>query len=332
MKTEQTGLAVGPKAKAARDEAHHALRRIFGAHAPAIHQLLMADPGLADFVARQDKAGIHFLALAVSHHLPNRRSSLHEYAIMLRSVERGKLLRHILGRRPPPGIAGVFGKLGAAPMPAESYRRLVELLDEPAARKVLTHARRITRTVLDGLAHLPPALRMLRLAAIAGKPYDRERLDYALAAVRRKRPDLDDTALRASLKAVKDVCDIGRWVDHLLTRLPFAAPPWQGDSRLRPIRGRRELKEVAGRFRNCLADQVLDAVLGRRHFYVWEGEEPCVAAIRHDALIGWRIDEIDGTDNKKPTPETRARIMARFARAGIPDFGEAGIDVWGDFM
>ena len=226
----------------------------------------------------------------------------------------------------------MLGKLGAAPMTGQNYRRLVDLLGDPAARKVLTHARRIGPAMLDGLAHLPPALRMTRLAVIVGNPENRERFDYALAAIRRKRPDLDDMALRQSLNAVKDVYDIGSWVDHLLTRLPFAAPPWRGDSRLRPIRDRRQLKDVATRFRNCLADQVLDAVLGRKHFYVWEDEEPCVAAIRHDALIGWRMDEIDGVENKKPTPETRACILARFARAGIPDFGEAGIGVWGDFL
>jgi hypothetical protein len=334
MKTEQAiQQAVLKDGRSPGHAAPHALRRIFGAHAPAIHRLMAADPGLADFVARQDKAGIHFLALAVSHHLPDRRAGLRDMAVLLRTLERAKLLRRILGRRPPPGLTGVLGKLGAAPMPAESYRRLVELLDEPAARKALTHARRITRTTLDGLAHLPPALRMLRLAAIAGKPLDRERLDYALAAVRRNRPDLDDTALRASLKAVKDADDVHRWLDHLLTRLPFATPPWEGDGQLRPVRNRRELKEVAGRFRNCLAGHhMLDAVLGRKFFYVWEGGEPCVVEVSPDDLVGWRIGEIEGVDNTAPGPETRARVVTRLARHGIAYFGESGIGVWDDFL
>jgi hypothetical protein len=333
MKTEQTIQQTAPKdGRLSSHAPPHALKRIFGPHAAAIHGLMGADPGLADFVARQDKAGIHFLALAVSHILPESQAGLHDMAVMQRTLERGKLLRHILGRRPPPGLTGVLGKLGVAPMTAQNYRRLVELLDDPAARKVLTHARRIGPAMLDGLAHLPPSLRMPRLAGIVGIPENRDRFDYALAAIRRKRPDLDDMALRQSLNAVKEVYDIGRWVDHLLTRLPFAAPPWQGDSRLRPIRDRRELKDVAGRFRNCLADQLLDAVLGRKHFYVWDDAEPCVAAIRHDALIGWRMDEIDGVENRKPSPETRARILARFAGVDILDFGEAGIGVWGDFL
>lgn len=174
---------------------------------------------------------------------------------------------------------------------------------------------------------------MPRLARIAGKLEDRERLDYALAAVRRNRPDLDDTALRASLKAVMDADDVHRWLDHLLTRLPFATPPWEGDSRLRPVRNRRELKEAAGRFRNCLAEHhMLDAVLGRKFFYVWEGGEPCVVEVSPDDLVGWRIGEIEGVDNAAPGPETRARIVARLARNGIAYFGESGIGVWDDFL
>ena len=324
---------VGAMGKTARLRAPHALCRIFGSHAAAVHQLIAVDPGLADFVARQDRAGIHFLALAVSFGLPDRRADLCRLAVMLRTVERVKLLHHILGHRPPAGLAGIFGRLAAAPMPSESYRRLAELMKEPSARKVLAHARRITRQMLDGLAHLPPTLRMPHLARIAGRAETRERLDYALAAIRHKRPDLGELALRASLNAVREADDISRWLDHLLSRLSFPAPPWEGDRLLRPILDRSDLRETAKRFNNCLAEHhLLDAVLGRKFFYVWENDEPCVVEICPDDLIGWRTGEIEGVDNAAPSPGTRADIVTRLAANGIIDFGGHGTGVWDEFL
>lgn len=310
----------------------HALRRVFGSHAAAVHRLMDADPDFAKFLARQDIAGIHFLALAVSYEMPNGPDELRALGGKLRTVERRKMIWRILGRKPPAGLTGVLGKLRSAPMPAQSYRTLVELLYEPMARKALTHTHLVSKAMIDGLAHLPLGLRIPKLARIVGNPEDRARFYYALAAVRRKRPELDVAALRVSLKAVKCADDIRLWLDHLLTRLPFAAPPWAGDELLRPIRGRQELREAAKRFSNCLADYMLDAALGRKFFYVWEGEEACVVEVCPDDLVGWRIGDIEGADRRKPASETRAVIVARFARNGVLDFGEGGFDVWVDFL
>lgn len=318
--------------KPARLETPHALRRIFGSHAPAIHQLIVLDPRLADFVALQDKAGVHLLALAVSYSLPEKPAEQRIFAVMLRTTARAKLLSHILGCVPPPGLAGVLGRLCVAPMPRDYYLSLVTLMEEPRARKVLTHAPRITRALLDGLGRLRPWLRMPNLARIAGDPDDWRHLCFSLAAIKRNRPDLDDAALRASMKAVEDLADIWSWRERLLTRRPFAAPPWKGDYRLRPVCDRRSLREVAERFDNCLAEHhMLDAVFGRRFYYVWEAEEPCVVEIRPDDLVGWLVGQIEGLNHSSPTPKTRERIVKRLLREGIFDYGDPGTGFHDEF-
>jgi len=311
----------------------HALKRIFGPHAPAIQSLVDADPGLADFVSRQDRAGVHFLSLAVSFRMPDSPAGRRKLAEALRSQPRARLLRLFLSGKPPAGLIRVLSRLGAAPMPAESYRLLLSLMQEPQARKVLTHEKKISRRMLDGLNNLPPAIRMPRLARIAGRTEDCERLSYALAAVRRLRQDLDDSAIRNSLKAVQEADDVFRWLEHMLSRCPFAAPPWDGDGELTLVRNRQQLREAAKRFNNCLASHhMTDAVLGRKFFYVWEGAEPCVAEICRDDLVGWRLGEVEGADNTAPDPDVRAAIAARFAALGIADFGRSGNAVWDEFL
>lgn len=315
--------------QAAKGAEFHALRRIFGIHAVPIRHLVEDDPAFAGFILGLDRAGIHYLSLAVSYHVPDSRAGRIDLALALRTLSRGKALERVLRRRPPPGLVKLLGRLGSAPLPASHYRSLVALLDEPRARKVLTHASSIGRRLLDGLAHLPPALRIPRLAHLAGRSNECKQIDYALAVARRWRPDLDDAALRTSLKAVREGDDINRWLEHILTRRPFATPPWNGDDQLHPIRDRRELWRVAQRFQNCLAEcYLLDATLGRRFYYLWEGEEPCVVEIVPDGLIGWRVGEIEGVGNVAPKSETRSSILARLARNGIHDFGVVGRGFW----
>src|SRR5262245_49800016 len=111
-----------------------------------------------------DRSRMHLIALAMAHlNLPVPP----QIGPLLLRASAHQVLNDVLGQ-PPVGIRRVLSHLPDAVLSRENYRRLVDLLIEPEAAKVLHHADQIDDRAIRVLADLPQKLR--KLFALADWP------------------------------------------------------------------------------------------------------------------------------------------------------------------
>jgi hypothetical protein len=108
---------------------------------------------------------MHLIALAVAHHAGCRQKSVHCW---VRASAR-QVVVEVFGQ-PPVGIRRVLSHLPDAVLSRENYQRLVDLLVDPEAAKVLHHADQIDDTAIRVLADLPRKLRKPLAFALADWP------------------------------------------------------------------------------------------------------------------------------------------------------------------
>jgi hypothetical protein len=109
---------------------------------------------------------MHLIALAVAHlSLPVPP----EIGPLLVRASARQVLHQVFGQ-PPVGIRRVLSHLPDAVLSRENYQRLVDLLVDPEAAKVLHHADQIDDTAIRVLADLPQKLRQPLAFAVADWP------------------------------------------------------------------------------------------------------------------------------------------------------------------
>jgi hypothetical protein len=138
----------------------------FGWAAEPVAAMMRADRSLFADLFAIDRSRMHLIALAVAHlNLPVPPEI---GALLLRASAR-QVLNQVLGQSP----AGIRRALNHLPVPVlsrENCRRLVELLVDPEAAKVLHHADQIDGTAICVLADLPHKLRKPLAFALADWP------------------------------------------------------------------------------------------------------------------------------------------------------------------
>jgi hypothetical protein len=138
----------------------------FGWAAGPVAAMMRADRSLFADLFAIDRSRMHLIALAVAHlslPVPPEIGSL-----LVRASTR-QVLNQVLGR-PPVGIRRVLRHLPEAVLIRENYQRLVDLLVDPQAAKVLHHTDQIDDTAIRVLTDLPQKLRQPLAFAVAGWP------------------------------------------------------------------------------------------------------------------------------------------------------------------
>src|SRR6266446_2173682 len=107
----------------------------FGWAAQLLAGMVDAEPDLLAHVFELDRQRMHVIALALAH--LDGQPPPQFGPVLLRSSARD-LLHRVLGRSPV-GIKRVLRRLPFAVLSQLSYRRLVQLLDNPQATKLLHH-------------------------------------------------------------------------------------------------------------------------------------------------------------------------------------------------
>ena len=95
------------------------------------------EPRLVELLFNLDAARMHLVALALAHLTTDVSTDL---ALRLFQSSRKTILDLSLGQRPV-GIDRVLRHLPPKVLPPDTYRNLVDLLNDPVAAKVLHHAR-----------------------------------------------------------------------------------------------------------------------------------------------------------------------------------------------
>ncbi|MEL6782711.1 MAG: hypothetical protein AAFO51_10060, partial [Pseudomonadota bacterium] len=92
-----------------------------------------------------------------------------------------------------------------------SYRRLAELLDEPAARRLLVRAKSVDRRKLLALSKVPSSWRSPEVFQRLNKQGDAEKVVFAVRLVERIRPDLTRAAILRSLSQTDAKQSLEAW-------------------------------------------------------------------------------------------------------------------------
>jgi hypothetical protein len=279
--------------------------------------IIAAEPGLLPHLFELDRRRMHLIALAFAH-LDTR--SLSEFGPVLIRASVHEVLQHVLGRSPV-GVKGALRRLPHTVLSQQSYRHLVELLDDPEIARVLRHHAKttITDATIELLYEVPSPLRPI-VVAVLGIVH---RLDnfaegLRLLASRGAAPSFDEMV--ADLAAQSQPGQfIGRLKDLVAgLPLPQTMPPAQ-IGLARRLDGTAEVCALAKSWKNCLAQYTDGIDAGACAIYLWEDATmPVACQVTRHGRLGWFLGEVLGPQNVDPSPDLLQRVRSAFADADIP--------------
>jgi len=289
----------------------------FGWAAKPVLALLEADPSLYRALFTLNRQRMHLIALALAHWPGETDPS---WARLLLSGAPAAVLDVILGRRPA-GLKRALGRLPVSVLPLESYRHLIELLDDPAVAKLIYHVESLTGDCICLLHDVPAPLRRIVARAIDDSLLNPTGLMDGLRflASRGAAPSFD--TLVAELGAFRQPVQMTAHLAKLVRQLPLPEPippAVVGDARR--LDSGTELRKLAKRWKNCLAGFYLDAVdNGRAAVYFWpHAETPAACLVARHGRLGWALEDAKGPENAELPHARLEEIHRAFAAVGIP--------------
>jgi len=291
----------------ARTEPTALLKLVAGEFAPTVAHL-WPEPHTAFLTAPSPRRHLVCLAFALERDVVG----------VVEPVMRGRLreaIRIVLGRSPP-GLERALGRLGETAWTAGAYRKLVELLADPRAAKLLRHAETIDAGAVARLDRLPePMRRALGLAGLITDDAASAVTEAAGAIARRSGAAVAEAATARWAEAETEAALFEAVREDLYPEPP--PPPFEGTARLRPLTTKAALRDAARRYDNCLATRVTHAVGGFSAYYEWTGNPGAIVEISRDAIFGWRLEEAKGPNNDALDKDSRASLAAELAAMGV---------------
>lgn len=222
----------------------------------------------------------------------------------------------------PDGLLGTLARLGPDPVERPTlYRDLFEVFAEPRHRARAKMLRQTFRMVNESKVEVA-----LRLDPIflhqpvydSIKLHEVDSLHAALNLIRATVSDATDENLRHSVTQITPETSIKGWVLSWLRRQDrmLADPPILNDPELVRI-GTTDLAVTGRRMRNCLADKVLRAVVGRNAYYQWLPEPGAAVELTRLSDGRWMVTEVRCTHNISPDPKTAAAICRKLHAYGV---------------
>lgn len=227
------------------------------------------------------------------------------------------------GAPPPAGYLSILQRLGMQPMAEDAYLRLHRLMSDRRhgrQRRALLQLNQFSHHVLDVVERLDPLLLRPDLIRKVPNALAADRLNTLLGMIRKHVSGADDTTLAKSLSDLSGDTSTKAWARNWLAKADrnIPAPPWCGDTDVRPLLTGPDLVEVGRRTRTCLETRVPFLVMGRIAYYFAEGPEPAVCCVvRLGEDDGWLLSRIAGVRNRPVSPEWSAELRAKFRASGI---------------
>jgi hypothetical protein len=221
-----------------------------------------------------------------------------------------------VGNRPV-GIDRVLSHLPPKVLTAESYRNLVDLLNDPVTAKFLHHTASITDLKITSLHRLPAALRSVAIMSMFS-PFGRMFLFVDGRRFLASRTGLPFESLANQLGALDQPDQVAAKITQLVDGLPLpdTLPPIEigGFRRLDAV---AEIRDLAKNWQNCLADCLFNVNEGTSAIYLSDHRQAVCFLCRHGRM-GWFLLQAKGPKNAAIEPHQLAQIHAAFADAGIP--------------
>jgi hypothetical protein len=288
----------------------------FGWAAQPLGQIVAAHPGLLPEVFALNRPRMRLIALALAH---VGSGAVPKIGPVLVRGSAPEILSRVLGRSPPAGLQRVLRRLPVTVLSQENYRRLVQLLDDPATRNLVHHTRaNLDDCTVEAIHGVPPALRPAALAVC-------QRIDglYGLAdglrlvAARGAAPSFD--ALVADLAHQPQSAQFIARLRQLIADLPLpeALPPRQIGNGRRLDCG-KEIRQLARNWQNCLGSYVEQVDHGRCAIYLWDDPTaPAACHVTRHGRLGWVLHDALGPNNREIDVGQLAMICDAFAAAGV---------------
>lgn len=275
-----------------------------------------ACPELIPDVLHIEYRRMHIVAFALAHGANSE--SPDEMRSLLRESLRAVVCRAV--GRVPQGIRRAIDHMPPSVLSIESYRHIVDLLEDRASAKVLAHSAEVSEEVIDMLHRLPQALHNPSLLLGMTNWWGREIVDgLQVIAARDGMQSLDDLARK--LASAKRLERLPKRLVSLIENLPLpdASPPARVGSAVRLDRS-EEIRDLAKRWRNCLANYVSHIGRGECAVYIVDADEPAACLVRRVGRLGWFVDDICGPRNSRVSRETTSALKESFAEHGILDY------------
>lgn len=224
----------------------------------------------------------------------------------------------ILGQYPP-GLSRALKFLPEAVMPPDSYRQLIELLNDSATAKFLHHRRSIDQSIITGLSDLPPVLRRPAIFELHGQVEGMDRFVQGLRFLSTRAGSSLDSVMRA-LGSCNQIEQVIAKIVELAENVPLPdALPKCAVGPFRRMDNVAEIRTLAKTWQNCLADYLHAVNDGTCAIYLCShGNPPAVAFVCRADRLGWALSQIKGPKNADIESTDELGYRKEFMDAGIP--------------
>lgn len=220
----------------------------------------------------------------------------------------------------PVGLMPILRKLGHHPLKRETYHLLAQWHQNPAVHahrcRLLQHMVLIDQGRVDAVEMLDSTLLTPAVIPFLVSSRDAKGLNEAVSTIRRLCHSATDEALRESAKALQGEKTITAWVRTWLRKADRLPIPFQGDSECRPLRTGAELEDAGKRFKNCLGNHCMTAVLSGRISVVEYLPEPAVALLARLSGEHWVVGSIHGPKNNEVSNDLSNQFQAKLMTFG----------------
>ncbi|MEM7662340.1 MAG: hypothetical protein AAF292_08810 [Pseudomonadota bacterium] len=216
------------------------------------------------------------------------------------------------------GLMKVLSRAGEVLWSKVDYAALLRLVQRDGMTKLLRHRQVFDTNFVQTASALPdPFLRPQILEAI---PHRAAAEDVAevVGILLHHEGEAAVAELAERLVRTKDaVAMMDRLGEALFPDVfaPYVQPP-ELDGQFVRIVGRKQLKEVAITFKNCLRDYDVDLASGRTAVFVFKAEPAAVLSLERDAR-GWALQEALHAGNQPLSKSLLREMVAKLRAKGV---------------
>jgi len=298
------------------------VKRLFGKRhwaAPWALELCAADAQFLPHLAEQSRGYAHFLCLIRLALLERGGAggAAQEVARLLRADGNYALFCELFPSSSVE-ILKLLPKLPKKPFRKEVYPELLRALEDKKVCKFLLRRKRVSKSAIYStllIEHVPVQYRCAAMHLLDCHNFYDEffRFLKVIKTIEKFNLQITEREFVKTAKKKRSTHMLMEWMLRQVAELPFPPPPWEGDDKIRPVRSRSELKEMAAKIdnhyshRSALDRHASHIVAGDVYVYVCE-HIPAMIEIRRDrdvytkwAVCGWSIGAIGGKGDKHPS-------------------------------
>jgi hypothetical protein len=305
----------------------------YGWAQPLVRDLCEAERRNIGFCLTADRATQFYILLAIRGWQRRGRlaSPFHAFATDIATVSRRQMLQRLWDK--DLGTLSVLRNCLGFPWSRNAIDELAEALAVKSLRDALSRQSRVTPKAVKTWLAASPEIRSSDYVEL-GLRFGVKEINYLLDGVARLRLPLSRADVVAALSKATRRHELEECLHRLLLDVALPPPPWLGNETVVPLRTMGAMRQTGRMFSNCLADSDYGfrALCGHVVLYVvnLRGLHFCCQLKRDRILRSWRLTEIKGPRNNKPTRSQLQAITRTFADAGFTYLPKSLLEFWYD--